>query len=411
MNKTTLLFYANVHKQSSKGKKEIPIYMRITNLGTKAEAKLKIGISEKELPKWNTTLERLEVKGSNRLNDHLNKIKTKFDDLLISEQEWLNECHAREIKVKLIGISSKKKKQSIYDYFFEHFKKNIAGSSKYSLGTQKSYLKSLRHVANFDREMSKKHFMSELNVDYAEAFTNYLLKDKSDGKKGMSEVSASTVIKNLKKIINDAVNKGRLNSNPFSKISLKKESAPKPFTNLEYLETLMNTELLKPTERVIADLFLFMSLTGCAYQDAQDLNNSMISKRDKGMLLTYSRNKTTHISKQYLTDQAEKMLERMKPFTAHNDLTYQVSLGHFNRTLKMISARLGFDVDLTTHSARRAFSQLNSEAGMDGGLIEDTIMGWSSGKKIASRYKTVSDAKLVEARNNLQQYLVKLGCA
>ena len=70
--KVALTFFPNQQKTNRKTGK-IPIYMRLYHLNKKAEARLNVEISEKDLLKWNLHVMRVDDKNS-KVNGILNAI-------------------------------------------------------------------------------------------------------------------------------------------------------------------------------------------------------------------------------------------------------------------------------------------------------------------------------------------------
>jgi integrase/recombinase XerD len=409
MKTTQIKFYPNLDRKSSKSN-QVPIYMRITKNGKKAESKLNFSLKEEELKLWNSQFQRMTLKNS-VVNRHLDSIKSKFDNLLGVDYERIILFNALQIRDEILGSQTTKQNKSLTlkEFIWTYLQEEIHSSKKYSIGTYKNYKKAIKHMDRFVD--SKFPSITFLNVDFvfANSFKNYLLKDDPNSKrKGMSEVSAAGIIIKFKKIIGHAILQGLLTVNPFNGIKLSYISKPKENFPLSEIKKLFDESKLNEAEIKQSLIFQFMILTGCAFQDCQDLTEKNIVKNKNGdILLTYRRNKTDNISSQYLTSKAIEILREMKKYTGI-EIIPSTTNQHLNRSLKIIGLKQGISNSLNSHIARSVFRQLINEIGVNDALTVDQLMGWSSKSKIDSRYRTVSNNDLVITRNKLQNYLGNL---
>ena len=63
---------------------------------------------------------------------------------------------------------------------------------------------------------------------------------------------------------------------------------------------------------------------------------------------------------------------------------------------------------LTSHLARSIYNQLLNEADISDSLLINKLMGWSSKNRIESRYRGITENKLMEAKLKLQFFLDNL---
>ena len=82
----TLTFFAKIDKISKKTGK-IPLCMRVTHLGRKAEASLKADFDAKYLSSWNETVMSFNL-SKNKLNDRINSIRNDFAKFEASTQKY-----------------------------------------------------------------------------------------------------------------------------------------------------------------------------------------------------------------------------------------------------------------------------------------------------------------------------------
>ncbi len=241
---------------------------------------------------------------------------------------------------------------------------------------------------------------------------SYLLNDDvKTGRKGISEVSASAIVKQYRKIFTEAESEELIKKNPFKLIKLSTKSAEKPRLNISQIQKLYDCEDLELHEQVCLDIFLFMCLTGCAYQDCQDLRYENNLERDKqGTKLTYRRNKTEQESMQYLTQFAVETLVSFGYDEEESNtgcIVPKISNTHYNRTLKIIALKAGIKIKLSTHIARHTYRQLLDEADITDISVVRKLMGWSNNDNMDAIYRRVTDSRLMKTKDQFDQFLNK----
>lgn len=245
---------------------------------------------------------------------------------------------------------------------------------------------------------------NQIDLDFANGFRNYLMSDKPDGRKGMTEVSACGIIKKLRKIMNYAIQKDLHTKNAFKEVKLSYDSPEKKNFPFDEIPKLFELGGLNHSEKKHLRIFQFMMLTGAAYKDCQDLTSKHLQASSEGVVLTYRRNKTQHISEQYLTLQAQTILSLIQEEYDSN-LVPKAANQYFNRLLKIIQLKNGITHELNTHLARGIYRQLLNEAQINMPLTIDRLMGWSSKGKIDNKYMKVSKSNLIDAKNKLELLL------
>jgi len=113
------------------------------------------------------------------------------------------------------------------------------------------------------------------------------------------------------------------------------------------------------------------------------------------------------VSKQFLTRQANAILDAFSKLEK-TEVTFQISNQYFNRTLKTIGQKKNIKMPLTSHLARSIYNQLLNEADISDSLLINKLMGWSSKNRIESRYRGITENKLMEAKLKLQFFLDNL---
>lgn len=400
MKKIQIKFYPNKGRQSKKTGKT-PVYMRITKDGRKAESKLLFELDQDQLSLWNVELERLNVKGA-ILNMHIEKIETRFNQLVAIDFERIYTLSVKELRDELLGKNNSDSK-FFREFLREYIKVEVHDSPLLKPATKLNYDKAAKHMYNF-LETKPKILVNQIDFRFANDFKNYLMNKKPDGRKGMTEVSACGIIKKFRKIMNHAVHLEYHSTNPFKQVKLSYDSPEKENFPISELPKLFRLDKLNHIEQKHLLIFQFMVLTGAAYKDCQDLTKENLQQKKGDLRLTYRRNKTQHISDQFLTKQALSTLQKLQD-NYNSDLVPDTPNQYFNRVLKLIQLKNGISHDLNTHLARGIYRQLLNEARINMPLTIDRLMGWSSKGKIDNKYMKVTITDLNEAKNKLQVLL------
>jgi site-specific recombinase XerD len=255
--------------------------------------------------------------------------------------------------------------------------------------------------------------VKEVNSSFAIEFKDYLLCANSDGEKsGMTEPSALGNMKKFRTIFDRAIDEGLLEKNPFKVIKLKNRSPKKPRLTIHQVKALIDLDLARfPRLEAYRDLFLFTCFTGLAYEDAHNLIYADLITAGKSDVKMYiSREKTDILTEVVLVDGAKQIVEKYKNESEHQ-ITRRVlpqrSNQKINSNLKILSNMIEVSFELKSHIARHTFRQLLGEAGItDMGVIK-RMMGQSRSGDIDSVYYSVTEARLIEAKNKFERYLTE----
>lgn len=408
----TITFFPNDRKKSVKTGRT-PVYVRVRKDKKKAEGTTDWSLTPTEREKWNETIGRVGIKNS-KANEFLNRIEDRFNEFRIFKANELDDHSPAYIRDHILGRNKRKKEvQTVKEYIRQYYEQNVQNSSRFSEGTKKNYRKAVRHMERF-LTLEKLVLLncSRLDQKFANRFSSYLMNDiPVIGKEGMSEVSACGIIKKFRTIFDQAVDEGLLNSNPFKKVKLSYRSPEKPKLTLEQFKRFLHAGNLNKSEMQYSQLFVFMSLTGMAFLDCQQLTLDHLEQTPHGIKLRYKRNKTGHTSEQYITS---KVIELIDLFDKRPDvqnsryLVPQVSNQQFNRTLKVIGAKFSIPFNVTTHHGRHTYRSLLDEANIVDPTVIKRLMGWSNGNSMDGIYRQVTDSRLFKTKEELEKLVSKL---
>lgn len=404
------MFYLNKMKASPKTDK-IPMYVRVTLNRQKAESRLNLEIRPEDIQKWNGKIMRFEDRTMSA-NSLLNTIDKNFEDFRHHNATTLHKYDVRAVRDIIIGVD-RKPSTKIVHYVDKYYNSAIGANAQMADGTKTNYRKALTHFKNFLRcEKKLDAMISEVNIELAFQFKDYLLGDTTDERKGMNECSALNNIKRLRTIFDRAVDEELIPNNPFKKIKLKGKSAPRGRLDIHQVKQIYDLDLKEfPTQQVYRDMFLFCVFTGLAYTDTVSLKQSDLSLiRESHTKLFLKRAKTDIITEMILPRQAMEIVNKYRQ-TTEIQITKGVlpkrSNKEVNVQLKILANMVNISVKLSTHIARHTFRQLLAEADVcEMGIIK-RMMGHSSANDIDGIYYYVTEGRLLEAKRKFELYLEK----
>ncbi len=407
MMKTTILFYPNERKKSKRSN-AIPIYLRLLHNGEKSEKRLNVEIKESDLCLWGKGIGRLNKK-NNHVNDYLNNIEAEFNRWNSQNAPNPQKTSIKSLMGILTGDADAETSISLVKYLDNHFD-DLVKNGVLRIGTVKNYQKSINHVKNYlNQKGQEKMTLQGFTKKDAHSFKYYLLSEKKDGKV-MKELSAATIIKQLKPIFRKAKELDLIQINPFDGVSLSKKYSPKPKLNINEVRRVFVLDLSKNKSlSIYRDLFAFSIMTGLAYKDLMSVKKKEFFADKHGLLLDRTREKTDQGVKQYIPTMANEIFLYFQTLVEVEISTLALpkrSLSNYNDALKVIGALANIDKNLSTHIGRHTCKQLLSEAKINDTATRYSIMGWSHFKgNIELVYSYATDSLLLEAKDLFDKYL------
>lgn len=354
MNQTLgILFYLKTSKTLANA--EVPIYLRITVDGKRAEHSIQRSIQPDN---WSgkggrATGNKEKFKS---LNIYLDTIRTKIYEQqkkLVEDNEIVT---AEALKNGYLGIS--KKKQTLMQVFAYHNEQVEALSGRdYAPATVTRYKTIAKHVQAFIEYQYKNTdiYLSQLNHKFITDFEFYLKTVRHCGHNATIKY-----IRNMKKVVRIAIANNWMDKDPFVQYKASLESVERNFLSAEEIEAIEDKEFTIARLAEIRDIFIFSCYTGLAYADVWKLTPEQITIGIDGekWIHTY-RTKTKVRSNIPLLPKAIEILERYKK---HPECVYSGRLlpvrsnQKMNAYLKEVADLCGITKELTFHIARHTFA-------------------------------------------------------
>jgi Site-specific recombinase XerD len=396
------LIWAN---RRNKSKKDALLFLRITIDGQRAELSLKKKIN---FDNWDQNACCMKGTGGEAkvINNYITQVKAEVFKVYTQMQMLDEFITAEAVRLKFTGKKEEKKTLlQVFDFHNAEMAKSIG--VKIEKVTLTKYLTVRKKVAKFILHQYKKSdfFLQELNHQFITNFEFFLKTEEH-----IDHNTTHRYIRNLKKIINDAVRNEWLLRNPFDgfKCSLKK--VDRDILSMEEINLMQQKEFRIPRLAQVRDLFIFSCYTGLAYVDVMKLTpqNLAIGIDGESWLMTH-RQKTEESVKIPLLPEALEIIQKYKkhPDVIHSGgILPRMSNQKLNSYLKEIADLCGINKNLTFHLARHTFATTIT---LTNGVPIETVsklLGHSS-IKTTQIYAKVVERKVSDDMNMLKTKLTQ----
>ncbi|MEJ7736985.1 MAG: site-specific integrase [Chitinophagaceae bacterium] len=140
----------------------------------------------------------------------------------------------------------------------------LVAKGVYKKSTLVKYKSTEKHLVNYLKWQNLRQdiLLVDIRIEFAANFEYYL-----QAEKGFSINSSGKMIKNLKKVIRDCVDKDWLDKDPFHSYKVRHTDPKIPHLSADELKALEEKEITIKRLDVVRDVFVFSCYTGFAYID------------------------------------------------------------------------------------------------------------------------------------------------
>jgi site-specific recombinase XerD len=348
-----ILFY--VRKDKARIDRAVPIFLRITVDGKKAEISTKRYIHP---DKWIGSGQKAkgygeEARAINEALDYWKKRVLKIRDTLFDKDE---EVTAEAIKTMLDGkYKNQHTLMEAFDKYIDYIS-SLLGKG-YAPATIKRYKTTKGHLEKF---LKYKFNLSDIRLSKLDHNFARDLELFFRIKRSCNHNTSAKYIKNLKAVVNEALKSGWLDRDPFINYKIKLEEVERERLTQEELEAIENLDLELKRLDLVRDLFVFSCYTGLAYADLAKLTkNDLFIGIDGNTWIVINRKKTDTQAKIPILPQAEKIINKYKDYpdeVKKGRLLPVLSNQKLNSYLKEISDKGEIHKNITFHLARHTFA-------------------------------------------------------
>ncbi len=348
----SILIWANKVKATTDG---APLFARITIDGKRAEISLKRKVNPN---KWNGKVGFLEgpKEETSTTNNYVTQVKAELLKLYTQMQTLDENITAESLKLRFTGVTEEVKTLlQVIDYHNQQMSKMIGiDVVKITFAKYQCLRNKLVTFLKFQYKKSDIH-LNDLNHKFVTNFEYFL---KSHLKNAHNTTMKD--IKNLKKIVNLAVQNDWLDKNPFTNFKCTYKRVEREVLTNEEILAIENKDFRIERMQHVRDLFIFSCYTGLAYADVMKLTPKNVTLGIDGDYWIFTNRKKTDESVRIpILPKAFAIIEKYKnhPIVVNSGLL----LPHFsnqklNSYLKEIADVCSIDKNLTFHLARHTFA-------------------------------------------------------
>ena len=399
--KISVLFYAK--KSKTKSNLRVPIYLRITVNGKRAEFSTGKDV---EISKWSSAQNRLKGNSeeARAINKYLDILKSNV--LVLENKLALSRESFDAIDIKNLLTGANTTERYLIPIFEEHNSKieKLLGK-EYAPATLKNFKTCLAHLKEF---LWKFHKKSDIDIQKLEpSFLNdfdFFLRTKPN----INNNSAVKHTKNLSKILKLCYQNNWIEKDLVIFYKGKFQEVNVNFLTEEEIRTIKNKDFIGKGLNLVRDIFIFSCYTGLAYIDIFNLTKEQITIGVDGNLwIITNRQKTGINSNIPLLPIAEEIIKKYEnhPLVSNSGKLLPVySNQKVNEYLKTIADNCNINKKLTFHCARHTFATtvtLSNNVSMES---VSKMLGHKS-IKTTQHYAKILDKKVSEDMNNLKKIL------
>ncbi|OQP56163.1 site-specific integrase [Niastella populi] len=378
----------------------LPIYLRVTIDGKRFEVATH---QHTEPNNWSPSAGKVIGASDNaiRINMELDEIRKKVYDYKVRIQKEGREFSVRTLREKWFGQDRDTRtllevvRLSLLD-----LEKQV-GKGIYKKSTLTKFRTMEKHLVNFLewRDLGSDIFLKDLRLPFAAHFVYYL-----QGELGMTINSSGKMIKNLKKIIRDCVDKEWLDIDPFYRYKVKHIDPKVPHLTSEELYRLEVKEITISRLATVRDIFVFSCYTGFAYIDVINLTlNDLKIGIDGKQWLIKNRQKTGISERVPLLPPASAIIEKYKTYCLRSPdkkLLPVPSNQKVNAYLKELGDLCEISKKMTFHIARHTFA---TTVTLEKGVPIDSVSKMLGHRSIKTTqiYAQITDRKISDDMKRL----------
>lgn len=425
-------FHLEIKKEpTSKGL--YPVYIRITE--NRKSKRIKTSIELKRLTDWNPNTKNGKYIKASEPNS------VKWNDVLEQELERCKDIYREDKSQSIDSLKQTYKRGEESESFLDFIKQKVEEiQPSVSIGTYRHYKTLIQKITDYLASNGRVDIsFNEVNVSFLKGFESYLgrVKNKRNFDRTLERCTIAEVLKNLRKLVNDAIKEGKIsnNDNPFINFSISRGDEPqKEKLEEEEIQRLIELELTKGTfDWHVRNAFLFsFYCAGIRVGDVMQMRWANVA----GGELSYQMDKNGKIRNYELVDRAKQILDYYRtPATCESDYIFPFldntaewavksykshetmpdNLKHelfaqiasksvlINRSLKLISAKAHINKKVTFHTSRHSFAHLAMQKGLSSKAIQ-TLLAHGS-VKTTERYMGAFSSK--ETNEALKQVFSK----
>lgn len=371
----------------------LPIYLRVTIEKRRFEVATHQHVKPSE---WSAGSGRIKGKSETAIdiNMALDIIKKKVYDYKDRIHRESKNFTVDTLREKWFGEDRNKRtllsvfRSSILDL------EKLVSKGIYKKSTLVKYKSTEKHLIEFLewRKNGCDVLLNDLRVEFAWNFEYYL-----QAEKGLSVNSSGKMIKNVKKVIRDCVDRNWLETDPFYRYKVKHIDPKIPHLSAEELKRVEEKEISIRRLDQVRDIFVFSCYTGFAYIDVANLTTGHIKIGIDGkQWLIKDRQKTGISERVPILPPVARILNKYKEYFKLNESKKLLPVPtnqKINAYLKELADICNITTKITFHIARHTFA---TTVTLENGVPIDSVSKMLGHRSIKTTqiYARVTDKKI-----------------
>lgn len=390
-------------------RKTYPVYARLILHRKSSDISLKMSCKPDD---WDFEsgqyMQRKEycIYANNKLMEERNKLLKAYFDL----KKHCAKPSLKSVMQLFRGKIAERADMTLLSYYDLYVNEIRELPQQYGEGVIEHYIKTRRHLQNYLISKGWEHLtLIELSRNFIVGFEHYLLSTPNP-QRGvpMNGNTATTYLRKLKAVVNNALKKEILTRNPFANYTMRNfRKTTRVYLTNEELDAIKKNEFGGNLSLQKArDFFLFSVYTGLRHSDTFNLKaNNIRIDRDGVKWLSISQKKTKEPLEVPMLDQAVQLYDKYEEYRKETGYVLpRLCNQKINLYLKIIAELSGIDKVVSHHVARHTFATtITLQRGVEIKTVSK-LMGQTS---IASTevYARVSPAKLLDTAKELNKLL------
>ncbi len=398
----TVLFFIKKDKLLKNG--EAPVRMRITI----DKRSVDISIKRSCPPNfWNQSKENSRGKDRSaiELNRYIELTRSRIHQIY-RELETSDRSITAEI-IRNIYYGVEKEKKTLLEVFEEHNTQiRLLIGKGFVEKTVQRYETTKRYLSEFIKKQYKVSdiALNDLESRFISQFDAFLKANKN-----CAHNSAITRLKNLKKIINFALENEWIDKNPFAFYRFKFETVDPVFLTMEEIKAIYSKNITVKRIEQVRDVFIFCCMTGLAFSDVENLDPShLIIDNDGQLWIRKKRQKTKNMCNIPVLPIANSIIKKYELASKRTGkILPVVSNQKMNAYLAELANICKINKHLTTHVARHSYA--TSVCLANGVSMENVAkMLGHSDTTITQHYARVLDSSILRDMKAVETALKKI---
>jgi len=345
-----MLFFLYKSKTNSKG--TAPIFCRVTLEGKRKQFSTGLYLNGQF---WNGQLQKARGSSNDaqQVNSKLDAIRGliyKAYETLLKDQDYFS---VDDLYNRYRGTDKEYKTLLQVFKFHNQNMKALIGKD-YVQATYDKFVVIQSHIQDFivEQYQTADYPLSKIKLNFLADLDHYLKVNKDHNQNTINKT-----IERLKKVMKIAVGNGWVSSDPFLLYQKKKFTKQVVFLSKAELKKLEDYKFSQERLTAVQDCFIFSCYTGLAYNEAALLNTNHLQFDESGTIwIDMIRQKTQRPILVPLLPKALDILKKYGYPETNGSLLPIISNQKMNSYLKEIADIVGFDKNLTHHTARKTFA-------------------------------------------------------